>query len=109
MYKKFCIFVCFDLSPAIAGPEITLLSPSISSVFSKLFSTCFDLSPAIAGPEITLQAPVSAQYSPNCSPHVSYDTSWGNLIKSQQSFVIISFILITCYVRSSSDIFIRGS
>ena len=46
-------------------------------------------------------------YSPHCSPHVSYDTTWENLLKhqdidtTQASLVIISFILITCMFDES--------
>ena len=42
-------------------------------------------------------------YSPHCSPHVSYDTTWENLLKHQDipSLVIISFILITCMFDES--------
>ena len=42
-------------------------------------------------------------YSLHCSPHVSYDTTWENLLKHQDisSLVITSFILITCMFDES--------
>ena len=48
----------------------------------------------------TKDKPLNLQYqhacSPCCSPYISYDTSWENLINHQGALVIISSILMTC-------------
>ena len=42
-------------------------------------------------------------YSPCCSPHVSYDTTWENLLKHQDipSLMIIPFIHVKCMFDKS--------